>query len=341
MRDYDDFVDRGYTEWLPYLMYFHRRNYRSRAINTDRLGFRITPGTHGRLSTAGDVPLPHDVNLVVGSSTAFGVGAASDDATVAARLSVRSGSPWLNFGARGYNTTQELMLVMLHRHLLPRVRSIVLLTGLNDLALAGLPSNRQTEYGSFFFSGEYFNQMEELRSSHREKKTIKGFGLRPRGRAPQPGHAATPSVDERLAIAAEHLAHNLDNWRALAREMEARIVFAMQPLATWVHKSRAPEEQRLFDELDARSSSFWRLFGPIADAQVGADYRARISSVCETRGIGFLDLNARIGEEATSDEWLFVDRAHFNDAGYDLLARIVAGSLDSLEERRLGRDVPA
>ncbi|MGH3746399.1 MAG: Inducer of phenazine A, partial [Micromonosporaceae bacterium] len=56
MLQYDDFDDRAEARWLSYLMYFHRTNYRSDVINTDRLGFRISHGASEPASAGGNMP---------------------------------------------------------------------------------------------------------------------------------------------------------------------------------------------------------------------------------------------------------------------------------------------
>ena len=69
------------------------------------------------------------------------------------------GRPWLNFGGRSFNSTQELLLFVLHRHLLPPVEEIVLLSGFNDLGLSRLPASLRGEHGAFFNCGDYLTRM--------------------------------------------------------------------------------------------------------------------------------------------------------------------------------------
>lgn len=130
MRDYDDFVDRSETRWVPYLMYFHRKNYRSSAVNTDRFGFRFSQSIENEQRCSVEQQIHGDtggVNLLVGSSTAFGVGATNDSHTISFKLNTLvPGSPWLNFGARGYSSTQEVFLYLLHRQYIPKARNIVI-----------------------------------------------------------------------------------------------------------------------------------------------------------------------------------------------------------------------
>ena len=122
MRDYDLLA----MAWLPYVMYFHQPDYSSEAIHTDRFGFRHSLDRDGNLLTL-DTLKGRESNLLVGGSTAFGVGATSDGKTISARLSDICGDDWLNFGARAYNSTQELFLALSHSNTLTGgLRKIVL-----------------------------------------------------------------------------------------------------------------------------------------------------------------------------------------------------------------------
>lgn len=324
MTDYEDFVDRGEMRWLPYLMFFHRNNYRSRTVNTDRLGFRHGFGPDGPLSTSSDLSGFPAVNLLVGSSTALGIGSTSDTATISSMLTRRSPRvPWLNFGGCGYSTTQEFLLFSLHRHLLGTIDNIVIVTGLNDLALTGLPG-LQGDFGGFFFSGDFFSKMDELRHEHEKSKR---FPLRPKSRYRiDPGIAPPPG--ERVALACAQISRSLDNWRAMADACGARLSFVMQPFSTWVRQQETVEERALFHELDTNGSDSWKLYVPVAGEDVGRRYASGLEKLCTERSIEFLDMNIELAKATSEDQWLFVDRAHFNDTGYAAVADIIADSFD-------------
>ena len=331
MAQYDDFVDRGETRWLPYLMYYHRASYQSAVVNTDRLGFRYSHGPEFRASVA-DRPQCESVNLFVGSSTAFGVGATSDAATIPSRLweEHAPARPWLNFGGRGFSSTQEVLLFLLNRQLLPPVRQIVVLSGLNNLALAGLPRYLQSDYGPFFFAGEYQAQMEELRQRHRQRGGGQGsrWGRRRQAPGPMERDESRPSLDQRLADAVTRTSRDLENWQLFAAASNATVSFVLQPLASWVRPEPCQQERELFAELDARQSTFWQLFGEIMPQQVGRRYADELAAECGKQGIAFFDLNPALASAADPQQWLFVDRAHFHDAGYDLVSRLIATALD-------------
>lgn len=68
MRDYD----RLSTVWVPYLMFLHTYNYRSRSVNTDGWGLRFNVDPDGTIFGFDDLgERPH--SLFIGGSTAFGV----------------------------------------------------------------------------------------------------------------------------------------------------------------------------------------------------------------------------------------------------------------------------
>src|SRR4051812_26481205 len=115
MVEYEEkFADDGDVRWLPYLMYFHPRDHRSPVVNTDGHGFRYAYAGDRRVS-AGQLADLDRVRVLAGSSTVFGIGASRDEATLASRLNAYDelGAPWLNFGGRSFNSTQEFQLYAL------------------------------------------------------------------------------------------------------------------------------------------------------------------------------------------------------------------------------------
>jgi hypothetical protein len=327
----EKFDDRGDIRWMPYLMYFHHADHRSDVVNTDRLGFRVAHGSGGlRASAGGDLP-EGPVRLLAGSSTVFGIGAASDAATLPSRLWTEHAPalPWLNFAGRSHNSTQELLLFVLYRHLLASVEEIVLFSGFNDLGLARLPRSKQGDSGAFFNCNEFFEQMEALRSRHRAPARGLGrLGLGRRSAAgPEAPAEAVPGLAEQIEHAVDLTARNLDTWRLLAEGIGARLTYVLQPLATWIRERPAPQERLLFDELDA-ISNFGQAYGDIASPEAGRRYSEALRQACDKLGVAFVDMNPILGEAIGPDDWLFVDRIHFNDEGYDLLARLLAGALD-------------
>jgi len=57
--------------------------------------------------------------------------------------------------------------------------------------------------------------------------------------------------------------------------------------------------------------------------------RPALAAYLHKRGANrFFDLNPAVAEATTQHDWLFVDRVHYNDAGHDIVARIMARALE-------------
>ena len=202
------FADSGIINWLPYTMYFHPFSYTSPTVNTDLMGFRYSDARGCRYSFA-DLEGISGVRLLAGSSTVFGIGASADRHTLASRLTENDTRPefWINFGGRSFNSTQELILYVLHRQMLPRVAEIVLFSGFNDLGLAHLPARYRRAHGAFFNCGDFYDALTKPRST--------GLGSWFGRTAEEDTEDDVPGIDraDRIcgrsnAPSSRHLAHN-------------------------------------------------------------------------------------------------------------------------------------
>jgi hypothetical protein len=333
MRDYDRWNDAGQRRYVPYLMYFHRPDFSSQTVNTDRSGFRISTGPGGiKASAAGHIP-PGPVRIIAGGSTALGVGATSDSSTLASLLWSRyaPSAPWLNFGGWFLNPTQEALLFALYRHLLGNISEIVIFSGVNAIMMARLPEWQQGDHGAFFFCGEYFEKMGELRE--RNRKNSKIFGHRPEPAASASAIATFDDIRRDIATvissAAEMTLRQLDIWRRMAGP-GARISYVLQPMSRWMRQTSTPQEKLLFEERDRISGlGVWEeLYGDVATTEVAQSFAAALRVGCEKQGVRFFDLNPVVAEVTTQQDWLFVDRVHYNDTGHDIVARVMAGALE-------------
>lgn len=327
MRDYDAMKDPGERRYMPYLMYFHRADFASPAVNTDRSGFRISVGPGGvKASAAGHLP-PGPVRILAGGSTALGVGASSDSNTLASLLWSRyaPSAPWLNFGSYCFNPTQEVLLLTLYRHLLGDIDEIVIVSGINAVIVARLPQWQQGDHGAFFFCGEYFEKMEELREQHRTGSKL----FRRRGGTVATLDDVRRDIPTVIGSAAEMTLRQLDIWRRVAGP-DTRISYVLQPMTRWMRYTPAPEEALLFAENDRMSElgPWEEVYADIATIEFGQAYGAALRVGCEKQGVRFFDLNPAVAEVATERDWMFVDRVHYTDTGHDTVARVMAEALE-------------
>ncbi|MFH0245785.1 hypothetical protein ACGRHY_25965 [Streptomyces sp. HK10] len=177
-------------------------------------------------------------------------------------------------------------LFTLFQHELPPIEDTMLLSGVNNLVLSRLPEEKQGRHGAFFDCG--------------------------------PAPDIVPPPDRRVEHAAELTLRHLGVWGLLANALVARPAFVLQPLAPWVREDPLPREKLLFEELD-EVSNFRRFHSDISTMEVGRAYADRLAAGCARLGVRFLDMNVALAEAAGPEDWLFIDRVHCTDLGYDLV----------------------
>lgn len=316
-----EFADDGNVNWLPYTMYFHPFNYRSEVVNTDASGFRYSQHNGIGYSVA-DHDGVNACHVIAGSSTVFGIGASGDQNSLPSRMSAHTSdaTPWINFGARSFNSTQEMILFSLQRHRLPKVKSVVLMSGFNDLGLARLPERLRQEHGAFFMCKDFFDAMGQKKQSRFSKWLGSTKGLDSFGKV--------PSLDGQIDYAVQLTLRNLANWQAMCVQMGVPLTFVLQPLANWVRETGSVEEEVLFAEREA-DGGFAEHYGDILTQDSYQTYRDRLAEGAAQLGVSFVDLTSLLKQAVAPDFWLFVDRIHFTDQGHDLVSKLLLDSINA------------
>lgn len=338
LREYDEFMYLG-VRWLPYTMFFHLTNYRSKVINTDAFGFRRNDENVGGYSVA-NFPDDQVVNLVVGGSTALGTGTTTDASTVSSYLCGKTGELWLNFAGRGYNSTQELIMFLMHQHRFKRIGHVILLSGANTITLEGLPDELATEHGRYYYSYEFGHYMEKYNEDLRRRKNSYASAVSDRSasilskiRKRVGDLEANPADiiitdkgidrDQRVDRAIFSVVNTLEQWKALLAPTGAKLSYALQPISRWTKGTFHDEEEEMFHAIDCCANNYWRMFGSLLGPEVYARYVKGIEAGCEAAGVPFLDVNAALGASPVAEENIFVDHLHFNDAGYIEVGRLL------------------
>ncbi|WP_394839421.1 hypothetical protein LVJ94_21275 [Pendulispora rubella] len=323
IRDIDELLAPSRMRWLPYTMFFQHKNFVSKAINTDDMGFRLTTA-HGKVYRVSEV---HDepVNLLVGSSTAMGTGSASDAYTIASRLAHHRKEPWLNFAARAYNSTQEIILFLMHMHRFKKIDKVIILSGMNNFVLEGLPEQLRSDHGQYYYSYEYMHYM----TMYNEEQGRKKQSLLQRLTNAVNDKAEPIFTDEgvdtptRIRRCVDATTRALVQWKSLLAPHNASLDFVLQPLTTWTKNEFTPEEEDIIHATDSCPNNFWRLFGNILGREVYPQYCGGLKEGCTELGIPFYDSNELIRGSDFYRDYIFVDRMHLNDHGYDGMARLL------------------
>lgn len=334
MRDYDQLG----VQWVPYTMFAASADYRSASVNTDRYGLRCSD-----LSGGGSIDTIQEgvgCSLIVGSSTAFGVGATDDTETIASKLSTMTDRIFLNFGCRAFNSRQELFLFLTHAMKLKNIGEVVLVSGVNNLYVSAF---NESHYHPMFFSEQYYAAMKrQILSSKRRflHDTLSLFGatnldlnsirLDEIPKLIFTSILGKNSVREGLDInrrsisiddALHRTTEDLHLWKSLSDSIGFGLIFALQPMPAWCGKSLTNEEVRLFETLSSNSN---QVLKQINTVEIYESYRRGVEKFCEEHEVAFVDLNESV---RGNENWVFVDRVHLTNLGNSLVAEELAKCL--------------
>ena len=294
------YYDNLSFDWHPYVMFMSNTNFVSDIVNTDNFGFRksIYKGKNVSITNCQEYD---KVSLVIGGSSAFGVGATSDAKTLPSIIGKKSSHPWINFGGRAYNSTQEIILLTRYLSKLPKIANIVVFSGLNNLYLS---KNAENVFPPFFFS-DYYHKRMILSRRKRIKNTLQEVKTRIRQSV-----EIESSFDVESSL--EATLEDLFVLRELSKALNFKLFYVLQPFAPWFKDSLTGEEKEIFGYLDLvdKRSLLWK---NLQNLSIYDLYRSSLSKYCKMNDIGFLNLN----ENLNIADWLFVDRIHMTDLGYE------------------------
>jgi len=339
--DYQRFLQLG-NRRAPHTLHVHESGYRSGTINTDALGLRYSHCAGKRFSAAERGGAAR-INLLVGGSSAMGVGASSDEHTVASHLSMLTGEVWLNLAGCGLNASQELLLFLTHQHRLGEVGHVVVLSGVNTLAhealgevLAGQHDLQHAQAHQAYLNS--FNEgMRPTGPVQRESLWQRlGQALAPRRHAPVPSWPLS-APEKRLARAAESIGRTLRQWDQMLADSHATLTFILQPLLPWCRETLPAGEHAMLAALERQPANFDRLLEGVFDSQLHMAFFRRIKSQADP--VPCYDMNSMLSSSPVFGADLFIDRLHLNDLGNNALAKVITAKLGLAQEKHAQRKV--
>ena len=317
MVEYESaFTDNSEIVYSPYLMYTNPKNYKSNVVNTDADGIR--------LSDSKKVPISNillnstSYNILVGSSTVFGIGSSSDKQTISSQLENLSGQPTINLGGRSYNSLQEFIYFYLfskkYNDYSPR--NVISLTGFNDLALSNISLNSNSISPAFFMQNPF---IEQLSMKKWGKKLPYKFRVSNLNHEKNINH----KIDKRILYSVESMKKYIDFMEFYCRGIGSSYAFALQPLFNWIEKLPSNIEEMIFNRLE-EAGRFEDIYGEITTREVYKGYEKALEEHCNKRGVYFISITKSLKElELCKEDSIFVDRIHFNDFGSQLIAKIL------------------
>lgn len=325
LKDYDNMP----TDWRPYTMFRQRSQYSSDTVNTDESGQRFSIDRDGRSLSISNLNEPFD--LIVGASTAFGIGATHDKNTIASKLSSLSGRQTVSLTGRAYNSYQELLLFIEHLHKFSGLSKVIIISGANNLYV----SSFHDKYGVPFFWSNYFYDATRMATMSRKKQflaflfdSIGGQNIDWAGvnksnafQKLYEGLGHRGLINEPPVINVQKAAHktiqDLSVFQKLVESIGAELSFCLQPVAGWMQKPLTDQEKILFGTLNERVADTLLEF---QNPKIHLEYSSIVKSFCDSCKLSFHDLNISIKPQ---NNWMYVDRVHLTDFGNSLVAQSI------------------
>lgn len=261
--------------------------------------------------------------FLIGGSTAYGSGASSNETTVGGYLEQHLNEQAEAWGCRfevitgacsGWASTNERILIE-NRLVELEPDVVVMLSGHNDVfwSLRG--------YNTQYFRGVQDTYYYVLLSA----LLLRNFAeeLPPR----LGGEHENPTLSQTC----NRLRRNVELSHAALQAVGADYCFALQPIMACSQKVRTPREALIASNPGIRAA-----VGEEASYESGfAEFRAMLTDLQRPQ-YHFFDLSA-LFDDADGQTDIFLDRCHFGDRGYDLIARRLRDLLEPVLKARQQR----
>lgn len=319
MQDYDALG--GNQVWIPYLMLFTKPNSQFPSVTTDAAGIRSTIDILGSVINIADINDKEELSVIMGGSAVFGVGATADKFTIPSNLNQITKQKWLNFGGRAFNSTQELLLLILQMP--KKINKIVVMSGVNNITISFLSKNPSSFWAPFYDQEIFLKTMEAPAFGHLGVRKSFAIFLREFYKFFKSGDSYSSYGDNfeiNYSNTLKHFQRDLAALKIIGAGMGVPVYFALQPVVTWIEKELSEEEVRIFEILDNLPGSNWIILQNELRS-VRNRYFMDLDQICRAEGVPFYNMN--LDGEFAKNEWLFVDRVHMNDRGNMLAATIL------------------
>jgi len=333
-------------EWIPHLMFTQTRNFRSEIVNTDCHGLRFNEKPNLNQSIF-DKKTTGKKSVLVGGSTAFGVGSSSDQKTISSLLSNSTDCHFYNLGGRAFNGFQELILYQSLIGKLNGIEKIVIFSGLNDLYFFSGMNFDDNFIGPLFFGKQYFDTMnkghlsplralaklllgslisDKVNWGNITKDQLLKYILNPNFRKDFNNTVLNPKAHMTLE---DIVLRNLSLWSAISRGLDIKVYYFLQPFLDWA-KDPSREEFEIIEFIQRSTKNFlpFKILDKIKSLDQYYSYQELLKTHCDKLNISFFDCNQMLKENSTKTDFLFVDRAHLNDNGNNLVSNYIGDKIE-------------
>tara|TARA_B100000427_G_C15517250_1_gene598745 strand:+ start:1400 stop:2455 length:1056 start_codon:yes stop_codon:yes gene_type:complete len=327
-----DYDSMGAGVFTPYAMLSGPISYKSKNINTDKFGFRSTISKKNIFNLA-DIEKYDEVNILLGGSTAFGVGSTSDSSTITSQLSKKTDSCWLNLGIRGCNSLTEYVQLIRFIHNAKNINNIIFFSGMNDLYLRLVHENIHnidpgfgTKYSDISTYHPFKQSLAILLSSiyNIEPRDLINNSLynmifKPFMNNNKRKKNKKLDLDSKIKEYFKIYSRNFMLYKGLINSLSCNVVFLIQPLIFWTEKVISKEEKDVLEYLNKiQKDEYWNEVKNILTSKGIKDKIINnFFNISNKFGIKCYDTNRFFNK---IDQTCFVDSIHLSDYGNKIIS---------------------
>ncbi len=331
MREYDK-MESG--KIVPFAMLSGPISYKSENIHTDKHGFRYTKFNDSYICIE-DIGEFDNINIIIGGSTVFGVGATSNDTTISSILSKRTDEPWFNLGIRGGVSFTEYIHLIRFVHKAKNIKNIVFFSGINDIYINMLTDfkndfdNRfendtikyscKRKFISSFLSKVYFTKQSNLIDL-----SLRNMLFHPFMKKNEKKVKILLSQNEQIGILFKNFKRNFLLYSALTKQLDTKVTYILQPFSDWTNKELSDDEIKVFEYLEKlQEGSKWASHKSKLNIDLYNQVTAFLTKESDRVNIEFIDSH----DAYKIDKTIFVDAVHINDNGNEIASDIILNSI--------------
>tara|TARA_E500000178_G_scaffold175346_1_gene174313 strand:- start:1373 stop:2446 length:1074 start_codon:yes stop_codon:yes gene_type:complete len=333
-------------QFLPHLMFTQSPNFRSKVINTDSRGFRFS--TIKRKKGVFNIDKKKKSILILGGSTAFGVGASKDEKTITGILEKKTKYNFLNLAGRGYSGLQESISLIsnIDEISTSNIKKIIIFSGLNDLYLNSSFVSRYP--GMFYFYSNFISAMNNYFFSFKKRIMIKiinfflliigdqnDYDFKSLNRNNFINFILSKKFRkvflnkkryEKLKLP-QIINRNFRIYKSLEKTFNCKVIFVFQPILK-ICKNPSIEEKKLLNYSEIYFADENKRLNRFLSKSLYKRYTKLFENISRKNKIKYFDSNIYLKNKNLSQETLFVDNVHLNDKGNEIISRYLSNLIN-------------